>query len=467
MDCRSIVHLALILGMVGGCNCSKSRSSGSPDRFQRLADKDAAVSSKEGASRFPFQCATVNGGALYALGAARGADDEDDSGLDIPFGINVGQAVGFEGGFAVSAVDGRGGKSHAIIGFLGSNAENGRTLDLGRVYGDADPPRVAGNARVLMVALADTDAAGRTLRLVRVEDIKTEAKLTKGAEASVSQNTSAAFSIAVNADRGIVAWEEADRKTEKGQIVAASFSVQSLAMPKKPWVLSGRNSDAQLPQVASRPGGFWLAWVQSGIAGPGEPQLKRGQPANGKGGRRLSEDETTSPAVDLGAQDLYACALDGDGHAIAKPLRATEGVAHVVAYDLAVLDDGSAILAWRDDDTSPGVESQVVHLGRVGLDGHVDRYRIEDDSIGVGAPQLLVDPTANPNDRVWLAVGNTGEKVSLVRLQPNGNPTSLIVDDADLGTSNPLVRFGGALLVARQRGKGVDLEPLVCRFSDQ
>jgi hypothetical protein len=102
----------------------------------------------------------------------------------------------------------------------------------------------------------------------------------------------------------------------------------------------------------------------------------------------------------------------------------------------------------------------------VGLDGHTEKFRVEDESIGVGAPQLLVDPEVEAKDRVWLAVGNTGEKVSLARLLPTGQPGSTIVSDADLGIANPLVRAGGTMLVARQRGQSVDLEPLRCQFRD-
>ena len=463
VDSRSIVRLALIVGMLVGCNCSKNRWSGSPDQAQTAADAAGASF----ASQLLFRCAPVIAGAQFALGSAQGPDDEDDSGLDVPFGINVGQAMGFEGGFVVSAIDGRGGKSHAILGILGPNAENGRRIDLGRVYGDADPPGIAGNARNLVAALADMDAAGRTLRLVRIDELATAAKVTSGTDVSVSLNPLTVFSIAVNSERGVVVWEEPDGRTEKGHIVAAPFAVQNLAMPKKPLVMSGRTADAESPRVVSRSGGFWLAWVQSGASKPSEAPAKRGMPTAGKGSRRTSaEDEPMPPAVDLGTRDLYAVALDVEGHTIAKPLRVTEGASHVVAYDLAVLDDGTAILAWRDDDTSPGVESQVVHVGHMGLDGHVEHFRIEDDSIGVGAPQLLVDTAAGANDKVWLAVGNTGEKVSMARLQPNGNPTPMIVGDTDLGVSNPLVRFAGSLLVARQRGKDVDLEPLKCSFND-
>ncbi len=464
MNGRKIVSLAAIVGVGAGCNCSKSRTNLGPGQGQTSVVKDA--SSATLGPKFPFKCDAVGAGAQYALGSAASNDDEDDSGLDVPFGINVGQAVGYPGGFAVSAIDGRSGKSHAILGILGAHGENGRQLDLGRIFGDADPPRLAGDSRSLVVALADMDAAGRTLRLLRIDDIATTAKVTRGPDVSVSENPAAAFPIATNADRGIVVWEEPDKNTEKGQIVAASFTVQSLVIPKKLSTMSDRNADAESPQVISRPGGFWLAWVQSDTTSARDPQAKASRSTTGRGTQKsTAADDSTLPAVDLGTRELYAIAVDLAGRAIAKPLRITQGSAHVVAYDLTALVDGSALLAWRDDEMSPGIESQVVHLGRLGLDGHLETYRIEDESIGVGAPQLLVDSAAASGDRVWLAVG--GDRTGIARLEPNGNPTSMIVGDADLGISNPLVRFENLLLVARQRGRAVDLEPLSCRFGDQ
>jgi hypothetical protein len=426
---------------------------------------DAGQSVSPFETRFAFNCNAVNRGALFSLGSTASSQDEDDSGLDIPFGINVGQAVGYTGGFAVSAIDGRGGKSIAFLALLGADAQNGRKIELGRVYGDADPPRIAGDARTLVAVLADMDAAGRTLRLMRVEEPATLAKITRGAEVSVSQNSSTVFSVAVNANRGILVWDEPEKSSRNGQIVMAPFSVQSLILPNKNSILSSRDSDAESPQIAARTGGFWAAWVQSSYASV-DSKGRHKAPSMKNNRSRSADDEPAPPAVELGARDLYVSALDLEGRAIAKPLRVTEGISHVVAYDMASLDSGVALLTWRDDDTSPGVESQVAHIARVALDGHIEKYRIEDESIGVGSPQWLVDPEAPATDRAWLAVGNTGERVSLARLLPTGQPTTVMVSDADLGTANPLVRFAGTLLVARQRGQGVDLEPLRCQFRD-
>src|ERR1700690_3752759 len=174
--------LTVILGVAVGCNCSKSKSSGNPENAPNQAGKDAGQSVNPFESQFPFRCNVVNGGAQFSMGSTRASEDEDDSGLDVPFGINVGQAVGYPGGFAVSAIDGGGGKSIAVLALLGADAQNGRKVELGRVYGDADPPRIAGDARTLVVVLADMDAAGRTLRLLRVEEPATLAKITRGTE---------------------------------------------------------------------------------------------------------------------------------------------------------------------------------------------------------------------------------------------------------------------------------------------
>jgi len=203
--------------------------------------------------------------------------------------------------------------------------------------------------------------------------------------------------------------------------------------------------------------------VQSVPSKPPPRGAKGNAPSRGEV-NKPALDEPGLPAVELGARELYVTAIDIEGRAISKPLRVTEGPVRAVTYEIATLGDSSALFAWRDDDTSPGVESQVVHVARVGLDGHVERFRMEDESIGVGAPQLLVDSTANAEDRVWLAIGNTGERVSLVKLEANGNPVPPIIEDADWGVANPLVRFAGELLVARPRAGGVDLAPLRCKF---
>ncbi len=459
--------LPLVLGIAVGCSCSKTKPKVDLGGGRALTPKDALRPGNTPEARVPFRCAEVERGAQFALGPSLGTEGDDDSGVDVPFGINVGQAIGYEGGFAVTAIDGRGGKSVAVLALLGADSQNGRKLDLGRVYGDADPPRLAGDGRSLVIALTDMDAAGRTIRLLRVEEVATLAKITRGSDISVPQNLSTAYSLAVNAGRGVLAWDEPERTTENSQIALASFSVQTLALPPKPLIISARNADAEASQVILRPGGFWVAWVQSDPVVANTAQSKKALAAARKESGKASPFDTLSlPALELGARNLYVSALDSDGHPTGKPLRASEGLSHVVTYDMATLDDGSAVLAWRDDDASPGVEAQLIRLGRVGLDGHVEQYRIEDDSIGVGAPQFLFDTTVADSDRAWLAVGNTGDKVSLTRLLPNGKPSGIFVGDADLGVANPLVRFGGRLLVSRQRGKGVDLEPLRCKFSE-
>ena len=346
---------------------------------------------------------------------------------------------------------------------MGRSGENGKKIDLGRVYGDADPPHIAGDSRNLVLALADMDAAGRTLRLLRVEEPSGAARLVRGAEISVAENSSTSFSIATQGEHGIVAWQDTDRKTGVGLVAFSQFSVEGLSFGRKPTIASSGKSDAESPQVVSRDGGFWLGWVQSVPSKRVERGAKGNAPSRGEA-NKPAPDEPGLPAVELGVRELYITAIDNEGRAVAKPLRVTETPVHAVTYEMATLGDSSALFAWRDDDTSPGVESQVVHVARVGLDGHVERFRMEDESMGVGAPQLLVDSTANAEERVWLAIGNTGERVSLVKLEANGSPLPPIIEDADGGVANPLVRFGGVLLVARPRAGSVDLEPLRCRF---
>jgi len=458
---------ALVLAISAGCNRSKSASGSAPDQRSTEARADGGdLSALE--SKPALLCSAPKDGSVFTLGTDMGGEDEDDSGVDIPFGINVGQAMGFDYGFAVAAIDGRAGKSHAMLAVFGQDGQNGKKLDLGRVYGDADPPHLAGDSRNLVIALADMDAAGKTLRLLRVDDPSGAAKVTKGEEISVAEDFATTFSVAATGNHGIVAWEQTDRKTGLGQVVFSHFLVQRLSLAKKPTVASNPKADAEAPQVLARKGGFWLGWIRSVESKSVERNARTSQgKSNASEDKSSLSQEPVLPAVDLGLREIYVSTLDAEGTTVSKALRVTDGPCHAVTYEMGELDDSSLILSWRDDDTSPGVESQVLHVTRVGLDGHIERFRIEDESIGVGEPQLLVDPMAEPQDRAWLAIGNIGEKLSLVRLQPSGNPTLPIVDDVGWGVANPLVRYAGILLVARQHGKSVDFEAQRCKFGQR
>jgi hypothetical protein len=442
------------------CNCSKSRPHSGQQREVPAAASEAGLAL---AKPKPFQCESSAGNEAFTLGSTDGADEDDDSGVDVPFAINVGDGLAFDGGFAVTAIDGRAGNSQALLAVMTEDAHQGRKIDLGRVFGDADPPHVAGNSQRLVVAIADMDAAGRTLSLARVDAPLKQPIVTRGGEISVAGTPSTLFSLAVNGERGVLVWDQQESHADNGEIALAPFATPSLALPAKPVIISGKRASADSPRVIARPGGYWVAWVQAGSdsKAPSKPGASPSQQA------RAVASEDNLNLVDMGTRELRALLLDAAGHPTGKPLRVAEGVSHVVAYDMNLLDDGAALFAWRDDDSAPGVESQIVRLARVGLDGHVDFYRIEDESIGVGAPQLLIDTSAAPEDRVWLALINTGERTSVIKLLPNGKPTGLVVGDADLGVANPLLRHQGRLLLVRQRGKGVDMEAIHCSLRVQ
>lgn len=447
--------LLVVAVAAASCNCSKSRPHAGHDDVPRAAgDAGAALVRSK-----PFVCEPNPGGEAFTLGSTNGADEDDDSGLDIPFAINVGDGLALEGGFAVTAVDGRGSRTQAILGLMGIDAQRSQKIDLGRVYGDVDPPRVAGNAERLVLAMADMDAAGRTLSLARVDAPLKRPTVTRGSDVSVAGSPSTLFSLALNGNQGVLVWDQEERSSDFSEVALMTFSVQSLTFAGKPMVVSGKRVSADSPRVLSRPGGYWVTWVQAGA-----DVAPAGNGANGKAAKKLSASfgDDHLNLVDMGTRELRALMLDVEGRPTGKPLRVAEGESHVVAYDVGLLDDGAALLAWRDDDTTPGVESQIVRLARVGVDGHVDFYRIEDESIGVGAPQLLVDTSVPPQDRVWLALVNTGERTSIIKLLPNGKPTGLIVADAELGVANPLLRHQGRLLLVRQRGRGVDMEAIHC-----
>ena len=452
--------LSLLAALTVSCNCSKSRPRPSPVNVQSVSLGDAGAAPWASAT---FECAPIAQAEPLILGATGGVDEDDDSGVDVPFAINVGPGLGFEHGFAVTAIDGHGGRNQAVLALNNSETQSHRIVNLGRTYGDADPPRIVGNAERLVLAMADMDAAVRTLSLLSVSSPFSQPKITRGPEVSVVHNPSTVFSLALSGQQGVLVWDQTDGVTELSQIALVPFSLQTLALQGKPQIMSAMRADADSPNIIARPAGYWLAWVQP-LDATTTASHSVSKTASPKQHPEAAPDDNLK-LIDMGQRVLHVMSLDAHGHANGKPIRVSEGSSHVVAYDLALLDDGAALFAWRDDDSAPGIESQIVRLARVGSDGHVENFRIEDESIGVGAPQLLMDPTAPSDSRVWLAIINTGDKTSMAKLGADGRPTGVVVGDANLGVASPVARYNGQLLVVRQRGRGVDVESLRCRLN--
>lgn len=412
-----------------------------------LSAEEAAPAPSEPAGR----CRELGVGAGLRLGEPgppRPASTEEEAAEEdettLPFAASAGAAVSLGGLFAVSAHASRGGTTEAFVGLVPADGAPGRSVSLGRVHGDVDPPLLAGREGVVFALVPDSDAGGGMLRLSRVETAG-------GAPVSGVELTGVDHEVgaglALGDKKGFVVW--APRKGARPNLRVAAFDPANGKELGAPVEVLG-SAGAEAPDLVARPGGFFLVWVAE--APPPDAGVKAPPPDAGA---------LDQPLVALGPRVLTVLPLDADG----KPIGAAHAVSgkesHVVGFDAAVMPDGVLALAFRDDDTTPGVEAGALHLARVGLDGGIALGRIEDEDLSVGLASLLRDPAAA--GRVWVAVRSASDAARVGLLAPTGLGVESLAGDALLRGAEVLAAGGGKLLVSRPRGRALELDVLECQ----
>jgi hypothetical protein len=344
--------------------------------------------------------------------------------------------------FAVSAHASRAGKTEAFIGLVPADGAPGRATSLGRVHGDVDPPLINGRDGVVFALVPDSDAGGGMLRLARVE-------AASGATVHGAQLTGVDHEVgaglALGDKKAIVVW--AARKGSRPPLRLTSFDPAQPAQFGASWEVQG-SEGAEAPDLVARPGGFFLIWVAEA-------------PPADAGAARPDAGELEQPLVALGPRVLTVLPLDGDGKPVGSAHAVSGKDSHVVGFDAAVTADGVLALAFRDDDTTPGVEAGALQLARVGFDGGIALGRIEDEDLSVGLPSLLRDPTAA--GRIWVAVRSASEAARVGVLAPTGLGVESLAGDALLRGADVLAAGGGKLLVSRGRGRALELDVLECQ----
>jgi hypothetical protein len=166
---------------------------------------------------------------------AKDAQAEDDTAGGLPFAIEIGIGVSMKSGFAVSGLRAQAGGSGAFVALVGADG-SGRVLDLGRTYGDADPPRIAASGERLMAVVPDNDAGGGRLRLAAIDVGR--GSVTWGAELDERRDASPAMGIELGDARGVVVWDELEGKKKRGVIRGSSFDLANVASATLPRSLS-------------------------------------------------------------------------------------------------------------------------------------------------------------------------------------------------------------------------------------
>jgi hypothetical protein len=442
--------------VVAVCLTSACRASKPRERSSRSVVRAAEAESKG-------RCVGNDPSAVFTIGevgSASAVSDEvedgsapDDEPQDVPFSVEVGEVLAYPSGFAVAALKSTAHSTRAVVALVDEHAASGRSIDLGDVHGAAPPPRLAVGPRRIVVALADSDASGGTVRLAAIDDPAGAARVSWGKEPEEGWDTAGTFDVGVEDTRGVLAWEGAKVGRACSQIKAVQFGADTLA-PSKAAVLSTGGTSAEAPRIVSRPGGFWLAWIS-------RPACADGPPTRSGGGQ--DSDDERGPALDLGAGVLEVLRLDSKGERNGEPVRVTTPRAHVIAYDIVALPDGAALLVFRDDPASPGAERKVVRLAHVGVDGTVDRSELEDEAIGAGVPSLLVDAQSVGGPSVWLALEGASESTQLAHLSLSGGLLGGLAPEPAVGAGEILSARGDRLLIGTPRGRAVELSVVECR----
>ena len=390
----------------------------------------------------PARCQPIGRGeTVGAMRSAKGAStnaavrDGDDTDLDslLPFATEVGQGVAFDGGFAAGALRQDGGTTRFVVVTTNRYASAWRTIDLGQSHGDADAPRVFARGSKLGVGILEPSGATRTLRIGRVDRDSVQ----WGAEIQQGHDESLAFDIALGAVRGVAVWDDVPKKQKSSAIFLATVDPNSFDKPSKPVSVSPPTTDAEIPRVIERPGGFWMFWLA--------------RMPNARGSDGDSENRFQAEGIDH--RWLEAVPLDEAGNLMGSPVQLGPKNGHVLGYDIAMLGDGSAVVVWRDDDTPSGSAGGQLYRVRLALGG-------------VDAPELISDETSMmATPRVmpgWLAVADASGSTRLAPMGADGVLTDTLARETLLGAGEPIASIADDLLITRPDGTAAFLFVVRC-----
>ncbi|MBK7581501.1 MAG: hypothetical protein IPI67_14990 [Myxococcales bacterium] len=421
------------------------------------------------------RCSEPHPGLSFTVGerksvpAAAGEADEDDDGVDqpaLPFAVALGRGVAFGDGFAVSAISTVGKKTSAVVALIGKDGGSGRIATLAQLHADPDPPELSADGSDLIALLHDTDAGGELLRLAAIRPGSDKIDVVLGAEIAESRDESRAADLELGPERGVAVWDEWSRADKHGVVVSASFARADISNVTKKRIVSSPTEDAEAPRIVRRPGGFWAAWIARTIVPKSAlaPRMKPAAAPSAAPRPSSGEEPPEPPLVQLGERYLSAVALDANGVALSEPKAVSVKHAHVLVFDLASGPDGSALLAWRDDDTAPGAEERRVYLGTLRADGSVERHVVEDEGVGVGAPALLIDAAAGAvgGPLGWLTLASISDATRIGAVGPSGLIDNLGTEPA-IRSAELLAVARGRFLRARPNGLAMELSVVECK----
>lgn len=386
---------------------------------------------------------------LTLAGSAVGkeVDPELDPSVELPFAPEPGVGLSLGDELFATGLRRDGSATIAMLARFGPQPESLDLVELGRLRGDALPPRLASDGRHLIVGVQEATPSGYELRVARLEPAQLRAGVSWRSAPPQMKDESNVFDLAASNGRIVVVWDEWLPQTRHGRVWSSVFAdgPPSAAQP-----LSEPSVDAERPRISVRPEGYWVAWLVNLDA----EAVRIDEP-------RAAGETPASPLRDgaLDVRGIELVALDAEGRRIGAPVRVSRPDERVVGYDLTTSPSGSAWLVWRHDASSPGASGGRISMAEARAGGGLEIALLEDRAVGAGEPSWL---PAGDDRGPWLTFPDDADQTLLFRLQ---GPMALSAPLALKGDSSRAAALGAAkdrILFAVPRGGDVELFPAFC-----
>lgn len=332
-------------------------------------------------------------------------------------GIETGASAPFRDGFALAAFEGEPERRIRVYVRQGTTT---RDVELERVYGGDEPPKLAAHPGALILAWLDRDAGGKRIALASVVPEGEGFRPGSSAEVETNFRPLEGVELFARGKQALVVWDSSDpKKRDKGSVFCARRDAVSLAAIGAPRRISPLEDDAARPLlVPAAAGGYWLLWAS----------------IVSKGTYRASE--TDGGLVAAPPEVLRVQKLDEDCSPSGRPLDLTSP-----GPNLEFSATGAGEVLWVVSKNDGSLQPT---FRRVTASGSVEVQPRPDETI-VGLP-LLFENGETP----WvLATARDGASLLGVGL-PDG-PLTLGPEPALLG-AEVLGAAAGGLVIERQDG---------------
>lgn len=440
------------LGVLGLCSlelvgCGRSKGQDATRGSETLPADTVGAAPAKGVKQ--GRCTRLAGAPALAVGSqAEPATDVEEEGASgeaegpAPAGPLAGMAVEFaraaadDGTFLLGLLT-LGQETRASVAILRA-AGSARTLDLGRVEGEAEPPRVAASGGHWLALVTDHGPKGPTLRITGIAEREQKLETRLGPEIKKALRDPSGADVAVLASgRALVVWDRASAHGES-ELAGLSFDARTLREESAPVLLSQPGQAAFEPRLVAGAAGYHLLWLA---------EERNDAPASS--GTGLLEEP---PRV------LFARELDEAGRPRGAPTRLSALESAPLVLDARILPSGSLLVAYRAAPADRPTDDQPIHLVTLAPGGAVKHHPVRgDELLGPGAPGLLGRTGA---DVSWLTLEDSGGTTQLARVLGDGSvqPTPV----TGLLGHVALAGDPSRLLTAEPRGIGALLQILSC-----